>query len=72
MKAAKLFFHPLCPGKYLIVVIDTSDLLWVKCYEVSPTGITETEGKRLRRLLSKRVKEWKARVDALTPAYGLT
>lgn len=49
MIAVKVFIHPLCPGKYLIAVIDVSGRLWVKCYEVLPHRITETEGKQLHR-----------------------
>ena len=49
MKAVRVFFHPLCPGEYLIAVIDVSGRLWVKCYEVLPHGITETEGKQLHK-----------------------
>lgn len=68
MIAVKVFIHPLCPGEYLIAVIDVSGRLWVKCYEVLPPhGITQTEGKQLHRLLSKRVKEWKAKINALIP-----
>ena len=67
MKAVRVFFHPLCPGEYLIAVIDVSGRLWVKCYEVLPHGITETEGKQLHRLLSMCVKEWEAKINALIP-----
>jgi len=30
MKAVRVFFHPLCPGEYLIAVIDVSGRLWMK------------------------------------------
>ena len=67
MISVKIIILPLCPGEYLIAVIDVSGRLWMKCYEVLPHGITETEGKQLHRLLSKRVKEWKAKINALIP-----
>ena len=52
-------------------VIDVSGRCGWTVYEVPPHGITETEEKQLHRLLSKHVKEWKAKINALIPTDRL-
>lgn len=65
MKAINVFTHPICPGCYSVAVIDDGGGLLVKYYKVEAGTITETDDKRVRRVLDRRIRLWKAKVPEL-------
>ena len=67
MKAVNVFTHPLCPDCYSVAVIDEGGGLLNKYYSVEAGTITETSDKRTRRLLDRRIEEWRSKVAGCYP-----